>query len=613
MSVAPQLSCQSISKFHSRELFSDLSFGIAEGEKLGIIGPNGSGKSTLLRLLAGIDEPDSGEIIIRKGLQRSYLPQTNQLSVESTVYDLLYFAFSEYVEDHERQETIHHHLAELNLRPTQLFGQLSGGQQKRLSIIAAILNKPDLLLADEPTNHLDMGGILWLEDLLNQLDFSYVVISHDRSFLENTTNRIIEINRIFPNRFFSTSGNYSTFLERKQQFLLGQKEQQATLANRLRKETEWLRRMPKARTTKAQYRIDAAEKLKQDFSSVKERNQSNRKLNIEFETTGRQTKRLIECNSITKRIGGKTLFKDLNLLLSPGSCIGLLGPNGAGKSSLLRILMGEIEADSGSIKRADNLRIVYFDQKRESLNPNDSLRRALSPAGDTVVYQGKPMHVASLAKRFLFDTAALEMPVHSLSGGEQARILIARLLAQPADILLLDEPTNDLDIESLEVLEEALSAEEFQGAIILISHDRFFLNRLSSTLLYLDGNGNSNYYSDLEQWLNYQATINYDKPHLTSKQTEDIALKTTKETEETETKPAKLVKLSKADRKELSQLSSKIEKAEAELQAIQSQINNSEIATNPEKLQLALKQLDKQQEFVDSLYSRWSELESLNF
>lgn len=594
MNAAPQLSCQSITKSHSRELFSDLSFGIAEGEKLGLIGPNGSGKSTLLRLLAGLDEPDSGEIILRKGLRRSYMAQVDSYSSEIKVYDLLNSALPEYIEYHERQEAINQHLVDLNLKPNRLFGQLSGGQQKKLSIIAAVLTKPDLLLADEPTNHLDINGIFWLEDLLNQSNFSFVVISHDRSFLENTTNRIIEINRIFPNRFFSTSGNYSAFIERKQQFLLGQKEQQATLANRLRKETEWLRRMPKARTTKAQYRIDAAEKLKQDFSSTKERNQSNRKLNIEFVATGRQTKRLVECGNITKRIGEKTLFENLDLLLSPGSCIGLLGPNGAGKSSLLRIIMGENEADSGNIRRADNLRIVYFDQKRESLNLNDSLRRALSPTGDTVVYQGKPLHVASLAKRFLFDTAALEMPVHSLSGGEQARILIARLLSKPADILLLDEPTNDLDIESLEVLEEAI--EEFQGAVVLISHDRFFVNRLSNTLLYLDGNGNASYYSDLEQWLAHQDTEDRAQQQAQSKLIGET----------------KQQKISKAERKELSQLSSKIAKAEDELTVIQSQINDSGIATDSVKLQNALQQLDKQQKFINELYDRWSELEALN-
>lgn len=596
MSDAPQLSCQAITKFHSRELFSDLSFGISEGEKLGLIGPNGSGKSTLLRLLAGIDQPDSGDIVVRKGLQRSYLSQVNSFSSEISVYNLLNHSIPEYIEDHERQEIINQHLADLNLSPNHLFGQLSGGQQKRLSILAAILPKPDLLLADEPTNHLDLQGILWLEELLNQADFSFVVISHDRSFLENVTNRIIEINRIFPNRFFSTSGNYSTFLERKQQFLLGQKEQQTTLANRLRKETEWLRRMPKARTTKAQYRIDAAEKLKQDFSSVKERNQSNRKLDIEFEATGRQTKRLIEGSQLTKRIGQKLLFENLDLLLSPGSCLGLLGPNGAGKSSLLQMIMGKIEPDSGYLKRADNLKIVYFDQKRESLNQNDSLRRALSPAGDTVVFQGKSYHVASIAKRFLFDVATLEMPVHSLSGGEQARILIARLLSKPADILLLDEPTNDLDIESLEVLEEAI--EEFQGAVILISHDRFFVNRLSNRILYLDGKGNSNYYSDLEQWLAHQSSevaINIEKSNLNH-----------------ETKSPQLAKLSRADRKELSQLSSKIEKEENRLALLQSQINDTATATNPEKLAATLKQLNEQQERVDDLYERWAELEAMN-
>lgn len=313
------------------------------------------------------------------------------------------------------------------------------------------------------------------------------MISHDRYFLENCTNRIVELGPQYPEGYIKIDGNYSEFLRRKQSFLEGQANHEAALANRMRRELEWLSRGPKARSTKAKYRKDDAQRLQEELQQVRQRNSQNKTVNIDFSGTERKTKKLLELKGIKKSLGNKILFEDVNLILSPGVRLGLLGRNGTGKSTLLHILQGNLEADSGQIKKAEAVKIVLFDQKREQLNLDHSLRKALSPAGDSVVYRGQSIHVNGWAKRFLFRPDQLETPIGKLSGGEQARILIARLMLQPADILLLDEPTNDLDIPSLEILEESLI--DFPGSIVLVTHDRYLLDQVTNRILGLDGEG----------------------------------------------------------------------------------------------------------------------------
>ena len=371
------------------------------------------------------------------------------------------------------------------------------------------------MLLDEPTNHLDLAGIEWLEELLASASFAAVTVSHDRYFLESTSSQIVELNRVFADGLFRVKGTFSRFLEEKQAYLESQSKQQESLRNQVRTEIEWLRRGPKARTTKSKARIDTANAMIGQLAAMDARTTVNT-AGIDFEASMRKTKRLVEFDNVAcdvpagsddsaERVaeaGNRRLFTGLNFILTAGMKVGLVGPNGSGKTTLLRLLRGELEPAAGTIKRAEALRLVYFSQMRD-LDENLTLRRALAPEGDGLTYQGRNVHVASWAARFLFTSEQLNQPVRNLSGGERARVLIAKLMLEPADVLLLDEPTNDLDIPTLEILEENLL--DFPGALVLVTHDRYLLNRVASTVLGLDGRGNTGRFADYAQWEDWLA------------------------------------------------------------------------------------------------------------
>ena len=368
------------------------------------------------------------------------------------------------------------------------------------------MQAPDLLLLDEPTNHLDLAGIEWLEAVLAEAVFASVIVSHDRYFLENIATDMAELSRVYPDGVLRVRGSYSTFLEKKEEFLHAQSKRQEALENLVHNEIEWLRRGAKARTRKSKARIGKANELMEDLADLNARTRTS-SAQIDFSVTDRKTKRLIELEDVTYRLAvqdeeDRTLFDKLNFIITAGMRVGLVGPNGSGKTTLLRLLRGELSPTGGEIRRAEWLRIVYFDQTRE-LDSNVTLRRALAPEGDSVIYQDRVIHVASWAARFLFTGEQLNQPVERLSGGERARVLIAQLMLQPADVLLLDEPTNDLDIPTLEILEESLL--EFRGSLVLVTHDRYMLDRVSNIVLGLDGQGGAESFADYAQWEVWQA------------------------------------------------------------------------------------------------------------
>lgn len=593
------LSCESLEKSYGvKPLFSELSLGLCEGDHVGLIGPNGSGKSTLLKILAGLEEPDSGTRSVRRQLRIGYVPQEPSFveghSVEETLAQVL---LDEGLDPHEQGGRIARALSLGGfVHADQTVSTLSGGWKKRLAIARSLMLEPDVLLLDEPTNHLDLEGILWLEGLLKAEPHAFIVISHDRRFLEAVTTRIWELNRQYPNGLFEAKGRYSEFLEQRDAALQAQADYQASLANRVRREVEWLRRGPKARTTKAKARIDQAGEMIDELNDLESR-QSKGSAGIDFTASGRRSKKLIEVIGLRKSLGTKLIVSDLDLLVGPGERIGLLGPNGSGKSTLLKLLAGTLTPDSGTITRADRLRIVTFEQHRESLDQEASLRRALAPAGgDAVVYQDRSVHLVSWAKRFLFRPEQMDLPVSRLSGGEQARLLIARLMLQPADLLILDEPTNDLDIPTLDVLEDSLL--EFTGALVLVTHDRWLLDRVSTRLLALDGTGRAEWFADYAQW--------------ESAQTRNAA-EYTKTPRSKEHSPSggrsKRKGFSYKEQKEWDQMESAILEAEGKVTVCQTAANDPAIASSPAELQERYTALQVAQAEVERLYARWAELD----
>ena len=601
------INCQEIRKaIGPRTLFSSLSFTVNKGDRLAVIGANGSGKTTLLRILSDMDTADSGKISYAQNMVIGYLPQQETFEGQETSLNTLLAGLrDENLDDAERHNRAHAMLSRAGFSDIDIPVQtLSGGWRKRLAISLALVRQPDLLVMDEPTNHLDLEGIIWLEKLLHSTfpgcPSTFVIVSHDRFFLEHLTTRIIEIAPFYPEGSFQSTGNYSSFLRQKEQFIVQQEEQESRLANQVRRETEWLQRGPKARTTKARFRVNEAHRLAEELTQLKSRTKARKNIDIDFDATGRKTKKLLEAVDLTKAYEGQPLFSGLHIVLSPGKRIGLLGRNGCGKSTLMQILASVNEPqglmpDKGTVRTAEGVQIVYFAQDRKQLDPEITLRHALSPEGDSVLYRGKSVHVITWAHKFLFRTDQLDTPVKNLSGGEQARILIADLMRQPADILLLDEPTNDLDIPSLQVLEESLL--EFPGAIVLVTHDRYLLNRTCDHVLGFSGQGQVDYFADYEQWYR---SISLQEKNAAGRDRPQARKKTQKQAG----------RLSYLDQREYDGIEDMILGLEEEEQELIKTMEGPEYASNQELLQQTWQDLEKVRKKIEQQYTRWEELET---
>jgi ATP-binding cassette subfamily F protein uup len=598
--VPPLVNVQNVSKsFGPDPLFRSVSFTISERERLGLIGPNGSGKSTLLQILAARLEPDSGEVAVRKNTRIAFVAQQSEFPPAATPRSVIATAL--------KSGAIAE--SEWPAREAETLGRagfidfdasaatLSGGWKKRLAIAEALVLGPDVLLLDEPTNHLDLEGIEWLEGLLGAASFACVVISHDRYFLENVTNNMAELSPSYPDGIFRIRGNYSEFLEKKNEWLLAQTKRQEALENRVRTEIEWLRRGPKARATKAKARIQKANELIGELNAMEARPRSA-SAGIDFAATDRKTKRLIEFDGVTYAYGEQPIVTQLSFTLTAGTRLGLVGPNGSGKTTILRLIRGEIKPLQGEIRRADALKLVYFDQNRP-LDPNLTLQRSLAPDSDSVVYRGRTIHVAAWADRFLFTKEQLNQPVSRLSGGERARVLIARLMLEPADVLLLDEPTNDLDIPTLEILEESLV--DFPGALVLVTHDRYLLDRVSSLVLGLDGKANAEQFADYSQWEVWRE----QQPQTTRTQ----ARRETQADANRQSSSGRK-KLSYLESRDMETIEERITAAEERLTKTRAQLEDMAVVTDPKRLQDAYKEIEEAEAEVNKLYDRWAQLEA---
>jgi len=601
--LPPIISAHSLSKRYGlHPLFQNISFNVSDGDRIGLIGPNGSGKSTLLEILAGDVRADTGEVALRKRARLAKVAQVSEfapgVTVRSVIENSMHEAGVPDVEHASRFAETLGRAGFVDLDATA--SSLSGGWKKRLAVAAAFAQAPDLLLLDEPTNHLDLAGIEWLESVLQDAPFACVVVSHDRYFLENVTTVMVELSRSYEDGFLRVEGNYSKFLQAKEDYLHAQQKHQEALENRVHSELEWLRRGPKARTTKSKARIDKAHELIGDLADMNARTRATA-TKIDFTATNRQTKNLMSLENVSYEVPGRNLFSKLDFTITGGMRVGLVGPNGSGKTTLLRLLRGELQPSVGKVKKADALRVVYFDQNRK-LDPYLLLKRALAPDSDSVIYQDRVIHVAGWAARFLFTGEDLNRPVGRLSGGERARVLIAQLMLQPADILLLDEPTNDLDIPTLEILEESLL--EFRGALVLVTHDRFLLDRVSTLVLGFDGLGGVGRFADYAQWESWQK-----ENETTLSQKNSPKERVSAPAAFTAPQPAKKRLTYKEDR-ELSTMEESIAKAEELLTAKLAALHDPAIASDAARLHAASVELESAQKSVDALYARWAELEA---
>lgn len=588
--------------FAGKPLFKNVSLGIEDGDRVGLVGPNGAGKSTLLKILAGQMETDGGEVTAKKGLRLGFLEQTPLFKPQETILDAV---LSKCADHHESLASAYEWMARLELSQ---FGEqflvedLSGGWKKRVALARELVRDPELLLLDEPTNHLDVTSILWLEDFLSRAPFATLIITHDRLFLQRTTNKIFDLDPKNPNYLLSVKGGYLEYLEAKEQLLQAQEQREVVLKNTLRRETEWLRRGAKARQTKQKARIERAGDLKEDVQDLSVKNAA-RKVKIEFKETERNPQKLIALDQVTKAYNGRVLFKDFSYLVNPKTRLALLGDNGSGKSTLIRIFLGEERPDSGTVTQADKLKIAYFEQNRETLKPKESVLKNICPDGDYVHYQGQYVFARSYLERFLFNRQQMDLPVEKLSGGEQSRLRIAQLMLNEAQVLILDEPTNDLDVATLSVLEDSLK--EFNGAVILVTHDRYFMDQVASQIIAfhknLDGSTtleNFAGYLQWEEWFEEQKAIQ------AAETKREIELK------KAEVKGSnKPVKLSFKEKFELENIESEILGLEEKLEALQKESVSPEVVSQASKVQELYQQISDLQSLIEKRYARWAELE----
>lgn len=626
--------------FGATPLFTDLTFSIESGERIGLIGPNGAGKSTLLNILSGKESVDLGTISYERGIKISYLPQIPQFLPNSTVKSSILEGIPiQSRDDWKEMARAEELLSKLLLNasslenstgrtntsitpdtPTEL---LSGGLKKRVALARELIRRPDLLLLDEPTNHLDVDSILWLENLLSTASFATLTVTHDRLFLQRISNRIIELDRRHAGGLLKVNGDYLTYLQIKEERISAQEKEEAKLKNNLRRETEWLARGAKARSTKQQARIQRAGELQKSVEELSARNQIT-SVRIDFQNAEKNPKKLIHAQNITKSYppAGHLIVPPVNLFITPKSRIGILGPNGCGKTTLLKLLLGELPPDSGSIVLADKLQVAFFEQNRDSLDPQLSISKTVCPNGDFVDYRGTKVHIKGYLARFLFSGPQIDMPVGRLSGGEQARVLIAMLMLKKANILVLDEPTNDLDLATLEILQEVL--QDFPGAILLVTHDRYFLSQVATEILAFHQDNISEKklisFASFDQWESWYSELSLKiKENKGPKEIKEIKeIKKEKELKDpgagpgTGTGTTKKKKLSFNEQKELDNMENTILEKEALLAELTNLSTSKEVIKNPTRLQEVTTQLSTCAAEVDRLYARWAQLTEKN-
>ncbi len=595
-----------------RVLFDGLSFGIEAGSRVGLVGPNGSGKSTLLKCMAGLDELDKGDLVWSSNVKRSYITQSPNTDDQQSLKSFLISGLTpKEIKEFDESELVYdlwELISKLNLQENDLdkkFADLSGGGQKKAQIIRGLLSKPDFLLMDEPTNHLDVDSIMWVEDYLrNRTDLGYMVVTHDRLFLQNTVDEIIEINPSFKEGYIRCRGGYAEYIEQRSEYIRAQNVQQQRLQNDLRHELAWLRRGAIARLKKQQARQNATRELIAEVDQLKTLNRS-RKIDIEMKTTGKSPKKLVEINNLNVKRGDRTLIKDFNFLIHKNTRLGLLGSNGCGKSTLIQLIIDAAKASdsglefTGEIKKYDDLKINYFEQNRQSLEGNLSVLKNICPDGDYVHVHGQPVYGRSYLDRFGFRRDQMDLKVKEISGGEQNRLLIAKLMTHECQLLILDEPTNDLDFQTLDSLRDTL--DQFDGAIILVSHDRAFLDEVCNEIVYFSEDKANHELIRFVSFLQWQDWLddqkNKNSPKALAKKAEEAAKK-------------KNGKLSYKEEREYTMIEETISVKEAVVEKLKANLGTPEILADSKKLVEISAEINILESDVEKMYARWQELEA---
>ena len=571
---------------------------IQRNERIGLIGRNGAGKSSLLKILDQRQAPDDGQVQRLGGLKIATVEQEPELNPELSIYDFLCGDFTE-TEDWQRPARVNALMDKLGLDPDALTGSLSGGQRKRVALANALVEEPDLLLLDEPTNHLDFDGILWLEQLLLDFRGSAVIITHDRRFLDVVTTRIIELDR---GKLFSFPGNFSQWQERKAEFLEAEKQQNAKFDKFLAQEEVWIRKGVQARRTRDEGRVRRLEQLRRDRAERRERSGDVKFAISEGQRSG---KLVAELQDVTHGYDDRILIKNFSTVLMRGDRIGLIGHNGAGKTTLLRIMLGLQEPNSGVVRHGTKLNIGYFDQMRSRLDENATLADTISPGSEWVEIGNQRKHIMSYLEDFLFPAARAHSPVRSLSGGERARLALARMFAQPTNVLVLDEPTNDLDIETLELLEDLI--QDYTGTVLLVSHDRTFLDNVVTQVIAAEGDGHwGEYVGGYDEWL---AQRPQTRPE-TATNSAPAPAAAEKPAAERNNKTAKPGRLAPWEEKELEALPEKIAAIESQQAELAEQLSAPDLYKDGSaRADEINQQLDQLNTDLEQLFERWEKLE----
>ena len=583
---------------------------IQASERIGLIGRNGAGKSSLLRLLDGRNVPDDGAINVAGHVRVATVEQEPTLDETLTIEETVMGEYDPDSEDWGRASRVRALIDKLELPPDARVGTLSGGMRKRVALISAIANDPTLLLLDEPTNHLDLDGIAWLEATLKQWPGSAIIITHDRQFLDLVATRIVELDR---GQLLSFPGNFTDWQGHKAQWLESQRLENARFDKLLAQEEVWIRKGVEARRTRNEGRVRRLERLRVERADRRER-QGN--VQLALDAGQRSGKLVAELVDVSKSFGDRCVIKNYSTTIMRGDRIGLIGPNGAGKSTLLKLILGTLEPDSGTVKLGTNLSVAYFDQMRSQLDENATLADVINPGSEWIEIGGTRKHVMSYLGDFLFAPARAQSPVKSLSGGERARLLLARLFARPANILVLDEPTNDLDIETLELLEELL--QDYPGTVLLVSHDRTFLDNVVTQTIASEGDGKwMDYVGGFADWERQRkartprAAIDQVKAAIGAPAT--VTTKSAQTTQSAVVAPtrARGTKLAPWETKELDELPAIIQGLEAEQESLVAQMSDSALYKNePAKFSAIQEKLAQIEKELTKKFERWEALEA---